>query len=70
MKTLMLSYIGSSSIGGERSLDIDVGEMRRVLNAFLQLIENDGSESLIIAATNNVRLLDRALFRRFDEAVR
>lgn len=55
------------AIGGERNLGNDVGEMRRVLNAFLQFIENDTSDNLIIAATNNQRLLDRALFRRFDD---
>lgn len=57
------------AIGGERDLGNDVGEMRRVLNAFLQFIENDTSDNLIIAATNNLRLLDRALFRRFDDVL-
>lgn len=57
------------AIGGERNLENDVGEMRRVLNAFLQFIENDTSDNLIIAATNNLRLLDRALFRRFDDVL-
>lgn len=57
------------AIGGERSLDNDVGEMRRVLNAFLQFIEQDQSDSLIIAATNTPQLLDRALFRRFDDVL-
>lgn len=55
------------AIGGERSLDNDVGEMRRVLNAFLQFIEQDKSDSLIVAATNSPKILDRALFRRFDD---
>lgn len=55
------------AIGGERSLENDVGEMRRVLNAFLQFIEQDKSDSLIVAATNNPKLLDNALFRRFDD---
>ena len=57
------------AIGGERSLDNDVGEMRRVLNAFLQFIEQDTSDSMIIAATNNPKLLDQALFRRFDDVL-
>jgi len=57
------------AIGGERDLGNDVGEMRRVLNAFLQFIENDTSDNMIIAATNNPRLLDRALFRRFDDVL-
>ena len=57
------------AIGGDRSLDNDVGEMRRVLNALLQFIETDQSESIIVAATNNPRLLDQALFRRFDDVL-
>jgi SpoVK/Ycf46/Vps4 family AAA+-type ATPase len=57
------------AIGGERSLENDVGEMRRVLNSFLQFIEQDASDSLIVAATNNPKLLDRALFRRFDDVL-
>lgn len=57
------------AIGGDRSLENDVGEMRRVLNALLQFIEQDVSESLIIGATNNPALLDRALFRRFDDVL-
>ncbi len=57
------------AIGGERSMDNDVGEMRRVLNAFLQFIEQDTSDSLIVAATNNPKLLDQALFRRFDDVL-
>jgi SpoVK/Ycf46/Vps4 family AAA+-type ATPase len=57
------------AIGGERSLENDVGEMRRVLNAFLQFIEADTSDSLIIATTNSPRLLDKALYRRFDDVL-
>ncbi|MCB5160345.1 AAA family ATPase [Marinomonas algarum] len=57
------------AIGGDRSLDNDVGEMRRVLNALLQFIEQDQSESIIVAATNNPKLLDQALFRRFDDVL-
>ncbi|BBO92896.1 AAA family ATPase [Desulfosarcina ovata] len=57
------------AIGGERSLENDVGEMRRVLNAFLQFIEQDASDSIIVAATNSPKLLDRALFRRFDDVM-
>ena len=55
------------AIGADRGLDNEVGEMRRILNSFLQFIEQDGSESIIIAATNNQKLLDQALFRRFDD---
>ena len=57
------------AIGADRSLDNEVGEMRRILNSFLQFIEQDLSESIIIAATNNQKLLDQALFRRFDDVL-
>lgn len=54
------------ALGGERNSKNDVGEIRRVLNSFLQFLEQDESDSLILGATNHVKLLDRALFRRFD----
>jgi SpoVK/Ycf46/Vps4 family AAA+-type ATPase len=57
------------SIGGHRAAGNDVGEIRRVLNSFLQFLENDDSDSLIVAATNNPQLLDAALFRRFDDVI-
>lgn len=57
------------AIGSDRSLDNDVGEMRRILNSFLQNLEDDESYSVIIAATNNPGILDKALFRRFDDVL-
>lgn len=57
------------AIGSDRSMDNDVGEMRRILNSFLQYLENEDSFSLIIAATNNPGILDKALFRRFDDVL-
>jgi len=57
------------AIGSQRGLANDVGEIRRVLNSFLQMIEQDQSHSLIIAATNHPEILDHALFRRFDDVL-
>jgi SpoVK/Ycf46/Vps4 family AAA+-type ATPase len=58
------------AIGGKRSAQNDVGEIRRVLNSFLQFLEEpNATDSLIIAATNHPELLDRALVRRFDEII-
>lgn len=57
------------AIATKRDQENDVGEMRRVVNTFLQLIEQDKSNSIIIAATNNIDLLDNALFRRFDDVI-
>lgn len=55
------------AIGSQRGLSNDVGEVRRILNSFLQMIEQDKSNSLIIGATNHPEILDSALFRRFDD---
>lgn len=58
------------AIGAQRAMPNETGEIRRVLNSFLQFIEEDNSLSIIIAATNHVEILDRALFRRFDDVIR
>lgn len=55
------------AIGSQRGLTNDVGEIRRVLNSFLQMIEQDRSHGLIVAATNHAEILDPALYRRFDD---
>ena len=54
------------AIGSQRGISNDVGEIRRV-NSFLQMIEQDHSHSLVVAATNHPAILDSALFRRFDD---
>jgi len=57
------------SVAKARGDSQDVGEMNRVVTAFLQLVDADVSGSLLVAATNHVELLDRAMFRRFDAVV-
>ena len=57
------------AIGSQRRLANDVGEIRRVLNSFLLMIEQERSHSLVIAATNHPAILDPALFRRFDDVL-
>jgi len=57
------------AIGAQRGTQNDVGEIRRVLNSFLIFVEQDISESVIIAATNHPELLDTALHRRFDDII-
>jgi SpoVK/Ycf46/Vps4 family AAA+-type ATPase len=57
------------ALGGDRAASNDVGEIRRVLNSFLVLLEQDKSDSIVVAATNHPSLLDRALHRRFDIAI-
>ena len=54
------------ALAGSRAHGNDVGEIRRVLNSFLQFMEQDDSDSVIAATSNLPESLDRALFRRFD----
>ncbi|MFP4122993.1 AAA family ATPase [Coleofasciculus sp.] len=58
------------AIGSGCTTGNDVGEIRRILNSFLIFLENDNSQSIIIAATNHPSLLDNALFRRFDDVIK
>jgi SpoVK/Ycf46/Vps4 family AAA+-type ATPase len=58
------------AIGARRGDPNDVGEIRRVLNSVLAFMEEPNStDSLVLAATNHVEILDEALARRFDEVV-
>ena len=57
------------ALGSARDAGNDVGEARRILNSFLQFLDLDDSQSVIIAATNHPVLLDQALFRRFDTRI-
>lgn len=57
------------ALGGERARSNDVGEIRRVLNSFLQFLEMDDADSLLVAATNHPQMLDQAMFRRFDAVI-
>lgn len=53
------------AIGADRALDNEVGEARRILNSFLQFIEQDTSESIIIAATNNSEITRSSTIQTF-----
>jgi len=57
------------ALAGSREAANDVGEIRRVLNSFLQFLEQDESQSILLATSNLPSLLDRALFRRFDKTI-
>ena len=58
------------AIGRSRDDVTEHGEIKRVVNSFLQMLDNFTGRSLIIAATNFEQALDPALWRRFDEVVR
>jgi SpoVK/Ycf46/Vps4 family AAA+-type ATPase len=55
------------AIARRRADHQDVGEAKRVVSTFLQLLDSDTSGSLIVAATNISEQIDRAVFRRFDD---
>jgi len=55
------------ALGRERFASNDVGEASRIVSTFLQLLDSDDSEAVIVAATNGVGEIDRAAFRRFDD---
>lgn len=57
------------ALGKQRSDDLDIGEAKRVVGTFLQLLDADASDSLIVAATNVAGMLDTALLRRFDDVL-
>lgn len=55
------------SLGKDREDPADHGELRRIVNAVLQLIDRYRGPSILIAATNHSHVLDDAMWRRFDE---
>lgn len=55
------------AIAKERDDESEHGELKRVVNSFLQMFDSYRGRSILIAATNHEGMLDRALWRRFDE---
>jgi len=58
------------AIGKARDNEFEHGELKRVVNTLLQLMDGFTGDSLLIAATNHEFLLDSAIWRRFDEICR
>jgi len=54
-------------VGKKRDDPHEHGEVKRVVNNFIQMLDTYKGESIIIAATNHPQLLDTAVWRRFDE---
>lgn len=58
------------AIAKSREDSQEVGEMKRVVNTFLQLLDDyESSSGLLVAATNLTKTLDEAVWRRFDDAI-
>ena len=54
-------------VGKRRDDPNEHGEVKRVVNNFMQMLDTYNGESIIIAATNHPQLLDAAVWRRVDE---
>lgn len=58
------------ALAAARGMENDVGEARRILNSFLQFLDENTGPSIVVATTNLPRILDRAVLRRFDLVLR
>lgn len=58
------------AIGHSRNDVTEHGEIKRVVNTFLQQLDNFKGRSIIVAATNFEQSLDYAIWRRFDDTIR
>ncbi len=66
-ESAVLFFDEFDSLGQIRDYDNkDNSEMKRVVNAILQLIDNFPQKSVLIAATNQIHMIDEALIRRFE----
>ena len=57
------------ALGKERDDPSEHGELRRVVNAVLQMLDAYAGRSILVAATNHDGMLDSAIWRRFDEVL-
>lgn len=58
------------AIGKDRDNHFEHGELKRLVNSLLQLMDAYRGDSMLIAATNHQRLLDNAVWRRFESVVK
>jgi SpoVK/Ycf46/Vps4 family AAA+-type ATPase len=68
-RPMVMLFDEFDAIGKSRTAEEEHGELKRVVNSFLQMLDSYKGEAVMIAATNHQGLLDVALWRRFDEAV-
>lgn len=54
------------ALAASRGNENDIGEARRILNSFLQFLDEDTGPSIVVATTNIPEILDRAILRRFE----
>lgn len=56
-------------VGKKRDDPHEHGEIKRVVNNFMQMLDRYDGASIILAATNHQHLLDKAIWRRFDDVI-
>ncbi|MFA5413914.1 MAG: ATP-binding protein [Methanoregula sp.] len=57
-------------IGKKRDDPSEHGEIKRVVNNFMLMLENYEGESILVASTNHPQILDSGVWRRFDDVIR
>jgi len=57
------------AIAKKRDDASDLGELKRVVNILLKELEDWPSHSMLIAVTNHPKLLDKAIWRRFEYTI-
>jgi SpoVK/Ycf46/Vps4 family AAA+-type ATPase len=65
----VLQFDEFDMLGRERADRSDHGELRRVVAAMLQIIDENNADSMFVATSNHPSLLDSAVWRRFDEVI-
>jgi SpoVK/Ycf46/Vps4 family AAA+-type ATPase len=65
----LLFFDEFDTIGKRRDDDHEVGELKRVVGSFLQILDSHPRDRMVVAATNHEGLLDEALWRRFDDVL-
>ena len=65
----LLFFDEFDTIAKRRDDDQEVGELKRVVGSFLQILDSHPRDRLVVAATNHEGLLDEALWRRFDDVL-
>lgn len=66
---LVVLFDEFDALAKEREDIAEHGEIKRVVNAVLQMMDSYQGKSLLIAATNHENILDSAIWRRFDEVL-
>ncbi|MDL5053322.1 ATP-binding protein [Oscillatoria laete-virens NRMC-F 0139] len=68
-RPMVMLFDEFDAIGKTRTDESDHGELKRVVNSFLQILDTFSGPTLTIAATNHQQILDSAIWRRFEDVV-